>query len=179
MLLRSWRAGDEAALAELVPLIYEELRRLASRYMRGERGGHTFRPTDLVAEAYLRLGGVAPTEWSDRLHFFAIAGRTMRQVLVDHARKRDASKRNGGVRPIELDEALVSTDRPEELVALDDALEALAKFDPRKARIVELRYFAGLTQAEIASLLDLHVNTIARDLRIAEAWLHREITDPA
>jgi RNA polymerase sigma-70 factor (ECF subfamily) len=177
MWLRSWRAGDETALDGLVPLIYEELHRLATRYMRGERDGHTFRPTDLVSEAYLRLSSAEPNDWNDRVHFFAIAARTMRQILVDHARKRDAVKRNRGARAVTLDEVEISMARSDELIALDDALLALSQFDERKARVVELRYFAGLTQAEIATVLGVHANTVSRDLRIAEAWLHRAITE--
>ncbi len=175
LLLRAWRAGERTALDELMPIVYDELHRLATRYMRGERDGHTFRPTDLVSEAYLRLGGASP-EWNDRLHFFAVAARSMRQVLVDHARKRDAGKRNAGVRPAALDERIAASDRPAQLVALDEALAALAGFDARKARIVELHYFGGLSKGEIAELLGVHHNTVGRDLRIAEAWLHRELT---
>lgn len=174
-LLRAWREGDHDALDRLMPIIYEELYRLASRYMRGERVGHTLRPTDLVSEAYLRLNGATPPDLNGRLHFFAVAARNMRQILVDHARKRSAEKRGSGARPVTLDEQLIAGERPEELVALDEALVALASFDERKARVVELHYFGGLTQNEIATVLDVHVNTIARDLRLAEAWLHRFI----
>ncbi|HTR49716.1 MAG TPA: sigma-70 family RNA polymerase sigma factor [Kofleriaceae bacterium] len=174
-LLRDWRHGDRAALDQLVPIVYAELRKLAASFMRGERPGHTFRPTDLVSEAYLRLLGAAPSDLTDRAHFFAIAGRTMRQILVDHARWRTRDKRGGGERPITLDADVPATERPEALVALDDALVALEAFDARKAKIVELSYFGGLTQAEIATVLDVHVNTVARDLRLAEAWIHGRI----
>jgi RNA polymerase sigma factor (TIGR02999 family) len=178
MLLRDWRVGDQAAFDELVPLVYNELHRIATAHMRGERPNHTFKPGDLVSEAYVRLAQAGDTpELSDRVHFFAIAARTMRQILVDHARKRNAAKRGDGARPVTFDEAVVGSERPEELVALDDALEALAKFDERKTKIVELHYFGGLTQAEIAEVLEVHVNTVARDLRLAEAWLHKHIRE--
>jgi len=177
-LLREWRAGDDSAFDRLVPLVYDELYRLASRFLRSERPDHTFRPTDLVSEAYLRLCGSQPPELNDRVHFFGVAARTMRQILVDHARKRVAEKRGGNDRPIELDERVASPARPDHLLALDAALDALAKFDERKARTVELVYFAGLAQAEIAELLGVHVNTVARDLRLAEAWIQKQLTSP-
>lgn len=175
MLLRDWRNGDHGALDELMPRVYAELHRLAVGYMRGERAGHTLRATDLVGEAYLRLADAGPSDWNDRVHFFAIAARTMRQILVDHARKRDAAKRGGGNRPVTFDEGLVAGDRPTELIALDDALEALAKFDERKARVLELHYFGGLKQDEVAEAIGVHVNTVARDLRLAEAWIHQHL----
>jgi RNA polymerase sigma factor (TIGR02999 family) len=175
-LLRSWRDGDADAADELMPLVYDELRKLAAHYLYGERGGHTFRPTDLVSEAYLRLAGGVQPDWEDRAHFFGIAARLMRQILVDHARKRLADKRGAGADAAPLDDGLVATERPERLVALDDALDALAKHDARKARALELHYFGGMTQAEIARALDVHVNTVARDLELAEAWIHRAMT---
>jgi len=159
---------------EIAPLIYQELRRLAAFHLRGERPGHTFSPTALISEAYLRLAGGA-LEFNDRAHFFAIASRCMRQILVDHARKRGAEKRGAGERPVEFDETRIATDRPSELVALDEALEALAQFDARKARITELHYFGGLTQEEIAAVCDVHVNTVARDLRLSAAWLRSQM----
>jgi RNA polymerase sigma factor (TIGR02999 family) len=170
-LLRAWRQGDRAAFDEIAPLIYDELRRLAAFHLRGERPDHTFSPSDLISEAYLRLAGGAQLEFQDRAHFFAIASRSMRQILVDHARKRAADKRGAGERPAEFDETGVAVDRPGELVALDDALEELARFDERKARITELHYFGGLTQDEISAVCGVHVNTVARDLRFSEAWL--------
>lgn len=176
-LLRVWRDGNQEVADALVPRIYAELHALAARHLRSERPGHTLRPTDLVNEAYLRLSTGSQPEYADRVHFFAIAARTMRQVLVDHARRRNAAKRASGATPVTFDESIVDTDRPEELVALDDGLEALAAFDERKARIVELVYFGGLTQVEVAELLELHVNTVARDLKLAEAWLHRALTN--
>ena len=175
MLLRAWRQGDQSAFDEVAPLIYDELRRIAASHLRAERPGHTFSPTDLISEAYLKLAGRAPVEFNDRAHFFAIASRNMRQILVDHARKRCRSKRGAGVRAVDLDETIAATERPWDLIALDDALEALAKRDPRKARIVELHYFGGLTHDEIAAVCDVHVNTVARDLRFSEAWLGREL----
>src|SRR5579863_10160868 len=132
-LLHDWRAGDRSALDQLVPIVYAELRKLAASFMRGERPGHTLRPTDLVSEAYLRLLGAPPSDFADRAHFFAIAGRTMRQILVDHARRRGRDKRGGGDRPVTIDEDAIATDRPEVLVALDDALVELESFDARKA----------------------------------------------
>jgi RNA polymerase sigma factor (TIGR02999 family) len=177
VLLRKWRSGDAIAFDELMPIVYAELHRLAANYLRSERPNHTFRPTDLVSEAYLRLADATPPDLNDRVHFFAIAARNMRQILVDHARKRCAAKRGGGVKAIELDDAVAATDRPAELVALDDALVALAAFDERKARAVELHYFGGLSHEEIAKVLEIHVNTVARDLRVAEAWIHRQISE--
>lgn len=178
-LLRAWRQGNRAALDEIAPLIYDELRRLASFHLRGERPGHTFSPTDLISEAYLKLVGGAALEFQSRAHFFAIASRSMRQILVDHARGRCAEKRGAGARPTAFDERLVATDRPWELVALDDALEDLAKFDERKARVTELYYFGGLTHEEIAAVCDLHANTVSRDLRLSQAWLRARLAGAA
>jgi RNA polymerase sigma factor (TIGR02999 family) len=175
MLLRAWRQGDQAAFDEVAPLIYDELHRIAAAHLRAERPGHTFSPTDLISEAYLKLAGGARFEFHDRAHFFAIASRNMRQILVDHARRRVRGKRGAGEPAIDLDETIVATDRPWELIALDEALEALAKLDPRKARVVELHYFGGLGHDEIAAVCEVHVNTVARDLRFSEAWLRREL----
>lgn len=170
--LRAWRQGDQAAFDRVAPIIHEELRRLAASHLRGERPGHTFSPTDLVSEAYLRLVG-GKLEFNDRAHFFSIASHNMRQILVDHARKRNAHKRGSGQRPVELEEGLVAVDRPWELVELDDALDELAKQDERKAKVIELYYFGGLTQDEMAEVLGVHINTVGRDLRFGEAWLRR------
>jgi RNA polymerase sigma factor (TIGR02999 family) len=178
-MLRAWQRGDRAAFDQIAPLIFDELRRIAAFHLRGERPDHTFSPTDLISEAYLRLAGSETLEFKDRAHFFAIASRCMRQILVDHARKRCADKRGAGERPAELDETRVAVDRPWELVALDDALDALAKLDERKARMTELHYFGGLTQDEIAAVCEVHVNTVARDLRLAAAWLRSRMRDPA
>ncbi len=174
-LLHAWRDGDRGALDTLMPLVYAELYRIARRCMAHERRDHTLQPTELVAEVYLRLVGAALPEWSSRGHFYAVAARNMRQILVDHARRRSVRKRGGGDAPGELREDAVSVERPSELLALDDALAALATYDARKAQVVELVYFAGLSQAEIAEVLDVHVSTVARDLRLAEAWLRREL----
>src|ERR1700760_1705729 len=136
--LRAWRQGDRAAFDEIAPVIYDELRRLATFHLRGERPDHTFAPTDLISETYLRLAGGGELDFQDHAHFFAIASRSMRQILVDHARKRGADKRGGGEQPVELDEALAASARSAELVALDQALDELRQFDQRKARVVEL-----------------------------------------
>ncbi len=176
-LLHEWRDGDQEALAKLTPLVYGELRRLARRYLRDERAGHTLQGTALVHEAYVRLVGQTGPDWQSRAHFFGVAARLMRQILVDHARKTTAAKRGGGARPVSLAEAAVfSPERAADLVALDDALEALAGFDPRKGRLVELRYFAGLQIEEIAEVERASTSTVRRQLRTAEAWLHREMT---
>lgn len=177
VLLRAWRGGERGALEQLVPLVYDELHRLAGAFLRGERPGHTFRATDLVSEAYLRLAGAQPPEWNDRVHFLAIAARAMRQILIDHARRRAAARRGGGARPVTLEETVVSPDRAEDLLELDAALDALARNDERKAQVVELHYFGGLTQGEIAHALEIHANTVARDLRFAEAWLRKHIAE--
>jgi RNA polymerase sigma factor (TIGR02999 family) len=176
-LLREWRGGDRAALDQMMPLVYAELHRLAEGFMRGQRAGHTLRPTALVAEAYEKLAGAAP-DLNDRVHFFAVAARVMRQILVDYARERAASKRGDGERPVTLDEGVVAGDRPGELLDLDRALDELAKFDARRARAVELHYFGGLTHEEVAEVLEVHVNTVARDLRLAEAWIHSRLREP-
>jgi len=176
-LLRDWREGDRSAFDQLVPLVYQELYKLASHYLRGERPDHTFRPTDLVSEAYVRLCGAQPPEWADRVHFFGIAARTMRQILVDHARARGAIKRGGAEPSLPLHDGMAAPERSADLLALDDALEALAKFDERKAKVIELHYFAGLSQADIAALLTVHVNTVTRDLRLGEAWLQKHMAE--
>ena len=175
-LLRDWRSGDANARDALLPLVYDELHRLAANQLRLERPGHTWRPTDLVSEAYLRLSGSSQPEWNDRLHFFAFAARIMRQLLVERARRRVAQKRGGKVLHVAIDEAIASPDRPEEVVALDEALEALAALDERMASAVELHYFGGLGQADIARLWSVHVNTVSRHLRLATAWLHLRLS---
>jgi RNA polymerase sigma-70 factor (ECF subfamily) len=175
-LLRAWQDGDETALDSLMPLIYTELHKIARRFMQQERAGHTLRPTALVSEAYLRLVEKEPPAANNRVHFFAIAAQIMRQILVDSARSRCASKRGGGQRPLTLDETIAAVDRPEELVALDEALIALSKHYPRKAQAIELCYFGGLTHDEIALKLDVHPNTVARDLRLGEALLRTYLT---
>lgn len=175
-LLMAWRDGDESALEQLVPLVHAELRRLARRHMRGERGGHTLQTTALVNEAYLRLIDLSRVRWQDRGHFFAMASRLMRRILVDHARTRRMQKRGGGLRPVPLDEAFaVAVERGADVVAIDDALEALAAVDTRKAQVVEMRYYGGLSVAETALALSVSVETVARDWRIAKMWLLREL----
>jgi len=179
-LLMAWRGGDEAALDALMPLVRADLGRLARRQMRGERVDHTLQATALVSEAYLRLRALRQVQWQDRGHFFATAARLMRRVLVDHARTRLASKRGGGMRTVPLDAAAaVAEDRDARLVALDDALRALAIDHPRKASVVELRYFAGLSVADTAAALDVSQETVLRDWRFAKLWLFRALTDEA
>jgi len=177
-LLRAWgQRGDHAAFEQIWPLIYDELQRLAVRLLRREQSGRTLAPTDLIHEAYLRLAGRMQLELKDRAHFFAIAAQCMRRILVDRARRRRADKRGAGERPTVLDEETVAIERSWDLVALDDALQELAKHSERKARVVELHYFGGLTQEEIAAVCDVHVNTVARDLHFSEAWLRRHLTE--
>jgi RNA polymerase sigma factor (TIGR02999 family) len=175
-LLRAWSLGEPGALVRLTPIVYAELHRLAAAHMRRERPGHTFSPTDLVSEAFLRLADGEHPTYADRVQFFAVAARHMRRILVDHARERAADKRGGGDRPEAFDEALITVDRPAYLCALDDALDALAAVDERKARVIELHYFGGMGHKEIASALSVHENTVARDLRLAGAWLRECLT---
>ena len=174
-LLLEWRRGDRAALDRLTPLVYDELRRLAHRYLRNERGGHTLETTALVNEAYLRLANQQRVEWQDRTHFFAVTAQVMRHVLIDHARRRHYAKRGGEhARQVPLEEAhAMSNERAAELVALDEALDKLAQLDPRKARVVELRYFGGLSLEETAAVLEVSVMTVRRDWRAARAWLYK------
>ncbi len=175
-LLLDWRNGDQCALEKLTALVYDELRRMAARYLRRERSDHTLQATALVNEVYLQLIGQPDVDWRDRAHFFGIAARLMRQILVDHARAHAAVKRGGGEGALPLDEAIRAPDRPSpDVIALDDALEDLARRDERKSRIIELRYFGGLSMEEIAEVTGLSVATIRRDLRMAEAWLGRQI----
>ena len=175
-LLVRWRSGDGDALQSLMPLVYEELRRLAHNYLRRERSDHTLQSTALVHEAYLRLVGSAPAQWQDRAHFFGIAAHLMRQILTEYARGRNTAKRGGGVCKLTLDDA---EQRPERLdvdmVALDDALNALAKIDPQQCRVVELRFFAGLSIEDTAEALGLSASTIKRDWNTARVWLYREL----
>jgi RNA polymerase sigma factor (TIGR02999 family) len=177
-LLIEWSNGDRAALDKLMPLIHEELRRLAHRYMSRERSGHTLQTTALVNEAYLRLVNRKSVRWQNRAHFFAIAARLMRGILVDHARAHAYQKRGGDARrKIALDEALiVSQERAAEVVALDDALKVLEEIDPRQGRVVELRFFGGLTVEETAEVLKLSPATVKREWGTAKAWLHRELS---
>lgn len=176
-LLLAWGGGDREALDRLMPLVYQELRRLAHRQMRRERAGDTFQTTALVNEAYLRLVDYDRVQARDRSHFLAIAAQAMRRILIERARQRRADKRGSGAQPLALDEAGdVSAERAADLVALDDALVTLASVDPRKAQLVELRYFGGLTVAETAEVLGVSAPTVERDWRTARIWLHREIS---
>ena len=175
-LLRAWSEGDQGALEELVPLVEAELRRLARIYMARERRGHTLQATALVNVAYLRLAGARRLRWEDRAHFLGIAARLMRQVLVDHARSRGYQKRGAGAQRVTLDEALLTSPGPSlDVVALDRALDALAAVDERKSRVVELRFFGGLSVEETAHVLHLSNDTIKRDWRLAKLWLLREL----
>ena len=171
-LLCDWRSGDRAALEKLIPLVQPELQRLAHQYMSRERPGHTLQTTALLDDAYLQLADKTHPQWQNRAHFFAVAAQLMRRIMVDHARQRQALKRGGGAIRVTLDEAAAVTQtRADELLALDEALEKLAPFDRRKAEVVEMRYFGGLTMEEIAEVLKVHVNTVARDWTAARAWL--------
>jgi RNA polymerase sigma-70 factor, ECF subfamily len=175
-LLLRWSAGDPECLTRLLPQVEDELRRIAHRYMRMERQGHTLQTTALVNEAYLKLVDQAQVNWQNRAHFLGVAARMMRHILVDHARELCRGKR-GGVHVLPLDERLVFSPRKSaSLVALDDALQELAGFDPRKAQIVELRYFGGMSVEETAEALGVHPNTVIRDWGLAKAWLKRELS---
>jgi RNA polymerase sigma-70 factor, ECF subfamily len=177
-LLQAWHNGETAARDELMGLIYSELHRLARGYMRRERPGHTLQTTALINEAYLRLIGQTRTDWRSRAQFFGMAAQFMRRILVDHARARHSAKRQGPhPAPVSLDEAAVfAPERAPALMALDDALDRLESLDPRKARVVELRYFGGLTFDETADLLDVSAITVMRDWSLAKAWLQRELS---
>ena len=175
-LLLEWRAGDNDALDRLTPLVYDELRRIAHRYMRRERSGHTLQTTALVNEAYVRLVDEKRIDWESRTHFFAVMARVMRHVLTDHARRRNYVKHGGELKQASLAESdLMSVERAGELVALDEALQQLASIDLRKSQVVELRYFGGLSLEETAEVLKISVMTVRRDWRSAKAWLFREL----
>jgi len=178
-LLRAWSDGDQEALQRMTPIVYKELHRLAHYFMRRERDGHSLQTTALVHEAYVRLIDYKHMEWQNRAHFFAVSAQLMRRILVENARRHN-QKRGGDVRHVPLDEAvLVSGKRPAELVALDDALNELERFDARKVRVVEMRFFGGLELEEIAAVLQVSAVTVGRDLRSAKAWLHRQMTGGA
>jgi RNA polymerase sigma factor (TIGR02999 family) len=177
-LLLAWSEGDPTALDRLVPLVYTELHRLARRSKRGERPDHPLQTTALVNEAYLRLIDARQVQWKNRAHFFAIAARLIRQILVDEARKRGYRKYGGHIRKVGLDAALaVSQERNEELVALDEALQALVQIDARKGQVVELRYFGGLNVEETAEVLQVSPETVRRDWRLAKSWLRRRLSE--
>ena len=178
LLLLNWSEGDRAALDKLVPLVYDELRRLARHFMRQEREGHTLQTTALVNEAYVRLIDQRSVRWQNRAHFFAVAAQLMRRILVDHARSRRYAKRGGDARQVSFDEAaIVSRERGAELVAVDDALTDLAARDPRKSQIVELRFFGGLNIEETAEVMGISPTTVQREWRSAKAWLYQAIRE--
>ena len=175
-LLLEWGRGDEGALERLIPLVYRELHQIARRHMRHEGAGHSLQATALVNEAYVRLVDANDVEWHGRAHFLAVAARVMRRILVDHARARRALKRGSPAVRVTFDEALVVTNEPgQDFVALDDALQALAKFDERKSRVIELRFFGGLSVEDTASILKVSPATVMGDWRLAKAWLRREM----
>jgi RNA polymerase sigma-70 factor (ECF subfamily) len=176
LLLAEWAKGNQHALDDLTPLVYRELRQLAASYLRKERQGHTLQPTALVHEAYVRLVDQTNPTWQSRSHFFGVAARLMRQILVDHARRKQAGKRAGIKVPLK-ESVGFQPERCRELIALDSGLNALEKIDPRKCKAVELRYFGGLSMEEIAKVLEVSTITIRRDLRMAEAWLHQQMKD--
>jgi len=178
-LLRAWTAGDRNALEDLIPIVYGELRRLAHHYMQGERSGHSLQTTALVHEAYLRLAGCERMQWQNRAHFFALSGQLMRRILVDNARRHNV-KRGAGFEHISLENAAVlDANSAPDLVALDDALNALGRLDPRKVQVVEMRYFAGLSMEETAEVLKVSPMTVRRDWSAARIWLYRELTGGA
>jgi RNA polymerase sigma-70 factor (ECF subfamily) len=175
-LLVHWSEGDQEALNKLIPLVYDELHKLASRYLRRERRDHTLQTTAVVHEAYLKLVNQRNANFENRLHFFAVAAQIMRRILVDYARRHHASKRGGDLYKLSLDEALVtSEEKGADLLALDEALDRLAAIDPRQSRVVELRVFAGLTLEETAQALNISPSTVRREWSMAKAWLHRQI----
>jgi len=176
-LLQAWQGGDRSALDALLPLVYKELRRLAHFQLQKERPGHTLQSAAVVNEAYLRLAGLNPPHWESRTHFFAIAAQLMRQILVDYARRHRAAKRAGSVCKLSLNDVkIVPKSNDVDVVALDDALKALAKIDPRQSRVVELRFFAGMSLAQISEAMEIAPATVQRDWTAARAWLHREIS---
>jgi RNA polymerase sigma factor (TIGR02999 family) len=178
LLLERWSNGDAGVLDDLMPLVYQELRRQASGYLRRERANHTLQPTALINEAYLKLSNVRDVKWQNRSHFFAIAAQVMRRILVDYARERNREKRGGAAENLPLEEAftVVSQEKDVDLVVLDEALNRLATFDERQAKVVELRYFSGLSVEETAEVLRVSNATVRRDWNMAKAWLHQEIT---
>jgi RNA polymerase sigma factor (TIGR02999 family) len=176
-LLLAWSQGQSSALEELMPLVHNELQRLAHHYMAGQRPGHTLQTTALVNEAYLRLVDCSRVRWQNRAHFFAVSSQLMRRILVDFARSRGYLKRGAGVRPLSLEKSpdIFQTTAPD-LVALDDALNTLAAIDPRKSQVIELRFFGGLTAEETAEVLKVSPDTVLRDWKLAKVWLHRELS---
>lgn len=176
-LLRAWADGDSQALQQLTPRVYRELRRMAARLLQNERPGHTLQSTDLVHEVYLRLINAQEVDWQHRAHFFAVSATLMRRILLDRARRRGAAKRGGNGQPLDLEKTVdLGQSQARELVALDDALDALAEVDPRKARIVELRFFGGLSVKETAEVVKVSSETVMRDWKMARAWLLTELS---
>lgn len=179
-LLAEWSGGNQAALDELYPLVYEELHRLARRYMSRERKGHTLQTTALINEAYVRLVDQKNVHWANRSHFFAISAQIMRRILIDHARRHAYAKRGGGAQQVSLEEAAtVARDQSAELLRLDEALKSLSEMDSRRGQVVELRYFGGLNNEEIAGVLNVSENTVTRDWNMARAWLYQQLTRSA
>jgi RNA polymerase sigma factor (TIGR02999 family) len=179
-LLVDWRKGNKAALDVLTPLVYQELRRIADSYIRREKPGHTLQPTALIHEAYMRMVDQSLPEWQNRAHFFGVSAQIMRQILVDHARGRQAAKRGGGVRRVPIEDAVIySEEKAADIIALDDALQELAKLDDRKVRIIEFRYFGGLSVEDTAEALGISVATVGREMRMAQAWLMRQMSGAA
>ncbi len=175
-LLEEWSSGNQTALNKLYPLVYDELRRLARRYMRRERQGHTLQTTALINEAYVRLVDQKDVHWANRAHFFAISAQIMRRILIDHARRNLYAKRGGGAQRVSFDETATLADRASELILLDEALRSLAELDPRRSQVVELRYFGGLNNEEIAGVLQISENTVTRDWNMARAWLYQQLS---
>jgi RNA polymerase sigma factor (TIGR02999 family) len=179
-LLAEWTDGNQSALDELYPLVYDELHRLARRYMSRERKGHTLQTTALINEAYVRLVDQKNVHWANRSHFFAISAQIMRRILIDHARRHAYAKRGGGAQQVSLDEAAaVTSGIGSEMIRLDEALKTLAEMDPRRSHVVELRYFGGLNNEEIAGVLHVSENTVTRDWNMARAWLYQQLTESA
>ena len=175
-LLLAWRQGDRDALDRLIPLVYEELHRMAERYLRRERPGHTLQPSAIVNEAYMRLLGRQGADWQDRAHFFAVAAQSMRRILVEHARHRAAKKRGGQGTRYLLDTVVMTEPRTVDLIAVDDALGKLTALDSEQSRVVELRFFGGLTESETAEVLEVSITTVHRKWLLAKAFLHRELS---
>ena len=175
-LLLAWRQGDRGALDRLIPLVYEELHRMAERYLRRERRGHTLQPSAIVNEAYLRLLGRQRADWQNRAHFFAVAAQSMRRILVEHARHRDAKKRGGQGTRFLLDTVVLSEPKAVDLIAVDDALAKLTELDSEQGRVVEMRFFGGLTEEETAEVLQISLSTVHRKWLLAKAFLHRELS---
>lgn len=176
LLLADWSKGDEIALEQLMPLVYDELRKMAHGYMRRQPSGHTFQTTELIHETYLKLARQQEQNWQNRAHFFGVAASAMRHILVDYARSKQSQKRGGWQDRVTLSDVVGSKTESSDIVALDDALKALAELDERKSRVVELKYFAGITNEQIAEVLKVSIDTVKRDWRFARTWLLRELT---